>query len=77
MQDISSDKQELKRKASYGIIKKHAIQTSSNMARAGNYRGAQANAKVWARAMRGEQNEEQAQNYANFNQEVEGIYDAI
>lgn len=39
-QEISSDKEELKRKASYGIIKKHAIQKSSNMAKVGNYRGA-------------------------------------
>ncbi len=76
-QDISSDKQELKRKASFGIIKTHAIQQSSKMAKVGNLRGAQANAKAWNRVMRGADNKEQAEHYAKFNDHFEEVYDAI
>jgi len=51
-QSISSDREELEKKADYGLMAQNCIQVSAKMAKDGNYRQAQVHAKVMNRKMR-------------------------
>ncbi len=45
--EISSDKKEIEKQANYNILSVNAIQKSSQLARDGDFRGAQAHASAW------------------------------
>lgn len=52
LKEVSTDRQELEKKANFNIMSTNAIQQSSKIARAGDLRGAQSIAKGWNRKMR-------------------------
>jgi len=52
LQTISSDREDLEKKADYALLAQNCIQVSSKMAQKGDYRGGQAHAKVMNRKMR-------------------------
>ncbi|CDW86904.1 type a von willebrand factor domain-containing protein [Stylonychia lemnae] len=75
---ISNDRTDLEKNANYEILSTNAIQKSSQMAKRGNMREAQAYAKVWKRKMKSNiQNVEQDIQYNNFNNHFGQVYEMI
>ena len=67
--EISSDKQEIEKQANYNIMSVNAIQKSSQLAKEGDYRGAQVKANAWKKVLkRGTENnnEEANEGYKMF-----------
>jgi len=66
--DVSSDRQELEKKADFSLMSCNAIQKGSAMAARGDYRGGQAVMKTYKQKMRSNiQNESQIAEYQQFN----------
>jgi len=72
LQKLSSDKEEIAKDAKYNILSVNAMQKSSQLAKEGNYRKAQANAYAWKNMMKGygNSNKEADDNYMNFNRQM-------
>jgi hypothetical protein len=71
MQKVSSDKEEIAKDAKYEILSVNAMKKSSQLAKEGNYRGAQVNAYAWKQFMKSNaQTNTQVENYSMFNKNM-------
>ena len=75
MQKVSSDKEEIAKDAKYEILSVNAIQKSSQLAKEGNYRGAQVNAYAWKQFMKSnsQTNNQAFENYSMFNKNMTNL----
>jgi hypothetical protein len=72
MQKVSSDKEEIAKDAKYEILSVNAMKKSSQLAKEGNYRGAQVNAYAWKQFIKSnaQTNNQAFENYSMFNKNM-------
>jgi len=72
LQKVSSDKEEIAKDAKYQILSVNAMQKSSQLAKEGKFRKAQANAKVWKQMIKSKvgESKEAEEGYKMFNRNM-------
>jgi hypothetical protein len=71
-QDITFEKDEAKKEANYRVLSVNAVQQTAKLAKAGNFRGAQANAYQWKKVMKGSEQE-----YEDYMVNAAPLYQAL
>jgi hypothetical protein len=76
--EISTDRQEVEKEANFGILGVNAVQQSAKLAKQGNLKKAQIQAKAFDKHMtKNCTNSEQTEQMQNYRDNVNGIYSAI
>lgn len=78
LQKVSNDRGYHYSNANHGIMMQNCMQTSATMARHGNYRGAQAHAKIWGKQMKSNiGTSAQFENYQNYKQSFSAAFNMM
>jgi hypothetical protein len=75
---ISTDREQVEKKATFAILSSNAAQQTSKIAKAGDMRGAQVISKAWNRKMKQRAHSPtQMRNLDNYQQKFNAVYDNI
>jgi len=79
IQELSSDKEKIEKEAKYDLISVNAIKKTSQLAKEGQYRNAQANALAWKKMIKRNEgdNKEVKQEYNNFKKNLNVLNDEM